>query len=272
VQPVFDTIVRSAVRLCDGLFGALYKFDGELIHLVAHHNYTPALEEMHRIFPARPARALLPGRAILERAVVHIPDVLALDPEFRVQAVARTLGFRSGLWVPMLREGAPLGVISVTRAEAGPFSDSEIELLKTFADQAVIAVENVRLFTELQTSNRELTTALDTQTATGDILRVISRSPTDAQPVFDAIVASAARLCSVDDGWIVLVEGDVLRAVSAIGQLVAQMPIYNARRLNVTRESVIGRSMLDRATLHIAHSGDRGQSDRGIVVTPVGGS
>jgi two-component system, NtrC family, sensor kinase len=147
------------------------------------------------------------GRAILERAVVHIPDV-EVDPEYQLQGLTRALGMRSGLYVPMLREGVPIGVIVVARAEPGPFSDNEIELLKTFADQAVIAVENVRLFTELQASNRELTTALDTQTATSDILRVISRSQTDVQPVFDAIVHSAVRLLGAYSGSLARLAGD----------------------------------------------------------------
>jgi GAF domain-containing protein len=194
VQPVFDTIVRSAVKLCDGLFSALYQFDGELLFPAAQYNYTPkALEEMRRIFPARPDRGRGTGRAILEREVIHIPDV-ELDPEYQQQALSRAIGWRSGLYIPLLREGAPIGVIVVTRAEPGAFSESEIALLQTFADQAVIAIENVRLFTELQASNRELTTALDKQTATSDILRVISRSQTDVQPVFEAILSSAVRL------------------------------------------------------------------------------
>src|SRR5262249_47356071 len=119
------------------------------------------------------------------------------DREYVLASAAQAGGWRSVVAVPMLREGAPIGVIIVVRAAPGPFPDNQVTLLKTFADQAVIAVENWRLFTELQTSNRELTTALDTQTATSDILRVISRSQTDVQPVFDAIVTSASRLLGV---------------------------------------------------------------------------
>jgi hypothetical protein len=107
VQPVFDTIVRSAVRLCNGLFSTLYQFDGELLHRVAQHNYTPeALEASDRVFPTPPTRALGVGRAILERAVVHMPDVEA-DPEHQYYALSRAIGQRSSLWVPMLREALP---------------------------------------------------------------------------------------------------------------------------------------------------------------------
>ncbi len=193
VQPVFDTIVRSAVKLCGGLFSGLIQFDGELLHHVAQHNFTPeALEEVHRVYPTRPTRALGSGRAILERAVAHIPDV-EVDPEYQHQSLTRAIGHRSGLYVPMLREGAPIGVIWVARAQAGPFSDSEIELLKTFADQAVIAVENVRLFKELQARTGELTQSVEQLTALGEVSRAVS-STLDVETVLDTIVSRASQL------------------------------------------------------------------------------
>ncbi len=201
VQPVFDTIVRSAVRLCDGLFSALFQFDGELIHQVAQHNYTrEALEESRRLFPTRPSRAMGSTRAILERAVVHIPDVEA-DPDYRHRSMSRAIGWRSGLFVPMLREGAPIGVIAVARAEPGPFSDNEIELLKTFADQAVIAVENVRLFKELQARTTELTRSVDQLTALDEVGQAVS-STLDLQTVLATIVTRAVQLSGTDGGVI----------------------------------------------------------------------
>ena len=209
VQPVFDAILRSAVRLCDGVFGTLFRFDGELVHHVADYNYTPeARETSRRLFPAPPSRGLTGTRAILDRAVVHVPDI-ELDPEYD-PAIAQRVGVRSVLAVPMFREGSPVGSIAVGRAEPGPFSDNQIELLKTFADQAVIAIENVRLFQELQTRNAELTESLEQQTATAEILAVISRSPTDLGPVFDSILRSAVQLCAGFYSLMFLFDGDRL--------------------------------------------------------------
>ena len=193
LQPVFDTIVRSAVKLCDGLFSALFQFDGELLHLVAHHNYTrEALEAAHGVYPARPSRGQGSTRAILERAVIHIPDVEG-DAEYQTLGVARVIGWRSGLFVPMLRAGAPIGVIMVARAEAGAFSDNEIELLEAFADQAVIAIENVRLFTELQMRTGELTQSVEKLTALGEVSRAVT-STLDIETVLDTIVSRASQL------------------------------------------------------------------------------
>src|SRR5439155_16937014 len=186
-------------------------------------------------------------QALRDRAPLNIADA-PTDPRVSEagHASARVNGYRSLVVVPLLRHDEAIGAIAVSRREPGGFTDDEIALLKTFADQAVIAIENARLLSELQQKNESLTEAhaqvseaLEQQTATSEILKVIARSPTDAQPVFDAIVASAGRLCSVDDGFIVLVEGDALRTVAAIGQAVAQMPVYNARRVRVSRESVV---------------------------------
>src|SRR5215475_979634 len=157
VQPVFDVIVRSAVRLCDGLFGCVFRFDGELMHLAAHHNYTPtAHQALLEMLPMQPRldSPLTAARAILTRAVVQFRDLedAATAREY-AQHVARAAGFRSGLAVPMLRERNAVGAIFVAREQPGLFSDRQIALLKTFADQAVIAIENVRLFTELQDKN-----------------------------------------------------------------------------------------------------------------------
>jgi GAF domain-containing protein len=147
VQPVFDTIVRSAVRLCDGLYGAVNMFDGEMIlYPSANYNYTPeAMAAVKRMYPTRPGRHQLIGRAVLSGTVSQIPDVLE-DSQYAPD-IALAGGWRSALAAPMLRDGRPIGTILVTRAQAGAFSERHMELLKTFADQAVIAIENVRLFT-----------------------------------------------------------------------------------------------------------------------------
>jgi PAS domain S-box-containing protein len=217
VQPVFDTIVESAERLCGGIFSALFRYDGETVDQVAQHNFNAeALAEVRRIYPTRPSRALGSGRTVLDNAVVHIPDV-QLDPEYQHQTLTRAVGFRSGLYVPMQRDGQPIGVIMVARAEPGPFSDSEIALLRTFADQAVIAIENVRLFKELDVRNRDLTDSLERQTATAEILRVISRSPTDAQPVFDIIGERARRLCDAVVSMVCRFDGALLHLISLHG-------------------------------------------------------
>jgi GAF domain-containing protein len=207
VQPVFDAIVESAVRLCDARYGAVFSYDGELVRLAAQHNFLEdALAGVVQQYPMRPTPAHISGRAILTGATAQIPDV-ALDAQYGSDLATR-FGYRSLLAVPILRGGAPIGVIVIYRNESGSFADKQVGLLQTFADQAVIAIENVRLFTELQTSNRELTTALDTQTATSDILRVISRSQTDVQPVFDAILGSAVRLLGAHTGAVTRIAGD----------------------------------------------------------------
>src|SRR5215467_8863481 len=213
VQPVFEAIAQSAMRLCDGTMSVVSRYDGELIHLGAYtHVSAEGVELIHRRFPMQPMRDTISGRGVLEGRVVHIPDVRA-DAEFN-QAISQALQSRSSLGVPMLLDGKVVGAITVARPEVRPFSDAQIALLKTFADQAVIAIENVRLFKELQEKNRALTKAhaqvseaLEQQTATSEILQIISRSPTDLQPVLDTIVKSAARFCGAKDATIAQLEG-----------------------------------------------------------------
>ena len=188
VQPVFDMIAESASRLCVAQFCFVYRFDGRLLHFVAHHSVSPeALEINRRAYPQPPSRKSLAARAILEQSVVQIPDVYA-DPEYALGELAVVCGYRSAIGIPILRDGVPIGSIAIARAEAGLFPNRQIEVLKTFADQAVIAIENVRLFNETKE-------ALEQQTATSEVLKVISSSPGALKPVFNAMLENATRIC-----------------------------------------------------------------------------
>jgi GAF domain-containing protein len=215
LQPVFDAILHSAGRLCDATFGALQLFDGEELTLDGHYGISPEDVAMLQaeVFPMRPDVGSSIGRAIIRRATVHIEDIRS-DPQFKVSALQTREGYRTALSVPMLRGGVAVGVINLWRRDVRPFSQTNIDMVQTFADQAVIAIENVRLFTALEARNRELTTALDTQTATSDVLRVISRSQTDVQPVFDTIVTSAGRLCGAESAVVYRFEEEMADAVA----------------------------------------------------------
>ncbi|HEX4234166.1 MAG TPA: GAF domain-containing protein [Caldimonas sp.] len=187
VQPVFDAIVDSALALCGAHIGGVATFDGELVHLAAFHaDSAEGTAAMHAGFPMKPGRGSILARAVLERQVIQIYDVLA-DPDYALKDATRQIGYRSNIAVPMMRDGEVIGSIGVCREEPSAFSDRHVRLLRMFADQAVIALENVRLFHE----TRE---ALERQTATAEILKVIAASPDDVQPVFDAIAASSNRL------------------------------------------------------------------------------
>jgi len=211
-RPVFDEILRAAVRLCRAEIGAIFRFDGVLVHLESTYNWpAKALKDRAPMFPMLPSSDLISGRVILSADVVRLVDAKN-DPSERQRAAALSGGWRRMLAVPMLRAGKAIGSIILAWREPGETSRQEVALLQTFADQALIAIENVRLFNETKE-------ALERQTATAEILRVISNSPTDVQPVFDAIVRSAARLFSCNTAIQTLEDGKFyLRAVAGFSE------------------------------------------------------
>ena len=238
LQPVFQTILDNAVRLCDAQNGAVFRFDGEVFRAVVWNNISPALSSYVQNTPIPPGRESALRRVGLEKRPVHIPDMLA-DPECIVPESYKEEGIRSNLAVPLLKENDLIGAIAIHRREVRPFTENQIRLLETFADQAVIAIENVRLFQELKES-------LEQQTATSEILGVIASSPTDIQPVLNTIAENAARICGADDAFIRLVEGNLLHLRAHYGQI---RPEPAPRPID--RLSVSGRSVLDRQLVHI---------------------
>src|SRR5262249_48502423 len=185
LQAVLDTLVESAAKLCEADMGIIDRQEGDVYRAVSFFGHSSEMVRFMQDHPLEISRGNVAGRAILERCTIQIPDV-QVDPEFTFVEAARIAGVRTNLGVPLLREGSPVGVIVLQRRKVAPFTDKQIELAETFADQAVIAIENVRLFDEVQARTRELSEALEHQTATSEVLNVITRSPTDAQPVFGA--------------------------------------------------------------------------------------
>src|SRR4030095_13998065 len=224
-------------------FAAVYLLEQGRLRAEAHTKISPAFAQyLERGFVVD--RGTAAGRAALQREPVQIVDVLA-DPEFNVLPAHRTEGIRTVLAVPMLREDTLVGVIATWRRQLRAFSDRQVELLGTFADQALIAIENVRLFGELHSRNRELTDALEQQTATSEILRVISRSPTDARPVFETIVAQAIRLCEAKTAFVMLHAGGRL-SLAARTDCTQEFAAYLERGFEVNGETTTGRAALKR--------------------------
>ena len=250
VQPVLDTIARSATELCGATSGGVDRFDGELIHLASHYNWSPeALQAMREIYPAAPGRGFASARAILTRSVVHIPDI-SQDPEYTATPVIE-VGFRSVLAVPMLRDGQPIGAIALVRLEPRPFSDRQIALLQTFADQAVIAINNVRLFDEVQTKTRDLEESLRQQTATANVLKVISRSAFDLDAVLKTLTESARSLSGAATATVFLRDGEVLRIRAESGVAPEFLEYLDAHPIPAGRETGTGRVLMTGETVHI---------------------
>jgi GAF domain-containing protein/anti-sigma regulatory factor (Ser/Thr protein kinase) len=250
VQPVFETVVENAARLCEADRAHVYRFDGEFLRLIAFHNISSELREFLERNPIAPGLKSVSGRAALQRQTVQVPNLQA-DPEI-------TYGGRdvepigTALSVPILKGDSLLGVIFIYRLEVRPFTSKQIALVETFADQAAIAISNVGLFEEVQARNTELRVALEQQTATSEILGVISRSPTDVQPIFDAIAESSVRLCGARYGNVVRLVGDVRHRVAHYGM--SPQWVDMARQIfsrQLTRGLIGDAAMLDRTVIHV---------------------
>ena len=244
---VLSTLVESAARLCraDMAQILLPTKDVHSFYSAASYGHTPEYNEYVRTLTFAPGREGVVGRVLLEHRPVQIADVLA-DPDYRLREVQRLGGFRTHLGLPLLREGKPIGILIVSRATVQPFDDKHIALLTTFADQAVVAIENTRLFEAEQQRTRELTESLEQQTATSEVLQVISSSPGDLEPVFNAILQNAARICGAQNATLWIYEnGQVWRAARLSGVVDATVPLQPSAR------SVVMRAIQTKQILHL---------------------
>jgi GAF domain-containing protein len=247
LQIVLDTLVESAARLCGADHAWLFRREGQLLHWVASFGYASDTHERLRdFFQAREVfvdRGSVTGRAALEARVVHVPDVL-VDPDYTYGDAQKIGGYRAGLGVPLVRAGDVIGVIFVNKKVPEPFNEKQIELVTTFADQAVIAIENTRLLNELRES-------LQQQIATADVLKVISRSTFDLTTVLDTLVNSAARLCHAQKANIALLRDDIVDYVAQVGFPSDFLKYMQSLRLKVQRGSVSGRAALEGKIIHV---------------------
>jgi GAF domain-containing protein len=248
LQTVLQTLVESAARLCDADKASITRQKDGVFFRAEFYGFSDEFIDFVRTVPVVPDRGSALGRALLEGIVVHIPDVQA-DADYTFNEAQRLGDFRTILSVPMLREGVPIGVIGLTRSEVRPFTEKQIELVTTFADQAAIAIENARLFDEVQAKTRDLSEALVYQTGSGNILRVIASSPTDIGPVLKAIVESACELCDAYDAIVRLKAGNDLNELHSSAHY-GPMPV-STDKWPINRNSAAGRSVLDKKPVHV---------------------
>ena len=253
LQAVLDTLVESAARVCEADTGIIRRREGDIYPLASTFGLTAELRDLFARYPARPDRGSVFGRTILEGRTIHVPDLLS-DPNLdqrRLRDYAAVANMRSGLGVPLTREGAIVGVFTLQRREPRPFTDKQIELVTTFADQAVIAIENVRLFEAEQQRTRELSESLEQQTATSEVLKVISSSPGQLEPVFQAMLENATRVCEADCGVLFRLDGDVFHAAAMVGLPSAYADDLQHKPRRVDAQTGLGRLARTRETVHI---------------------
>ena len=250
LQPVLDTLVNSAAQLCDADMAFIMRRAGDEYRAGAAVGYTEAYIDFLTNHPLAVNRGTVTGRAVLEKRPVQITDVVA-DPEYTLHETTTLAGQRTTLGVPLLRENEPIGVIVLARQRVEPFTEKQIDLVATFADQAVIAIENVRLFNEVQQRTEDLSESLRQQTATADVLKVISRSAFDLQTVLDALLSSACRLCEADIGTIRYRDDGDLRLAATFGCKPEWVEQFAKHSTKPDRGSVFGRTIVDRHTVHI---------------------
>ena len=243
LDSVLDTLVQTVARLCRADHVYMFHLRHDLWHLIADYGLSAETSEFFEKHPFTPGRGSTSGRAALERRAVLIPDVLQ-DPEYTLSEAQEIAGYRTTLGIPLLREDTLIGVYSIARTRVEPFTDKEIELATSFADQAVIAIENARLLNELRDS-------LQQQTATADVLKVISRSTFDLQAVFKALVDSAAQLCRATMANIALLKEDGFEYHAAYGFEPDYMAYVRSHNLKVDRGSVIGRAVTEERIIHL---------------------
>ena len=251
LQTVLDTLVESAVRLCEADSGILRTREGDIYPVAATYRLTEQQRDRFTRYSTKPDRGSLFGRAILEGRTIHVPDVLT-DPEYDRSRLRDVITVRAGLAVPMMRERTVVGVVTLQRREPRHFSDRQIQLVTTFADQAVIAIENVRLFEAEQVRTHELSESLEHQMATSEVLNVISRSPTNVQPVFNAIVESASRLCQAGFGVVWRYDGDLLHYAASHNFTPEVLDrIFKTYPKQPDRSLAAGRAIMDGRIAHV---------------------